>query len=304
MMGVSLVRALALLLSLSTSILGQENDDGYIGYELKQRGDPDAAHYETAQTRTGNHELNPIPDVYLNANVSVDEILIQVDNLTAKINLDAQVLKLLHFTAGVDASVDRVRLLIQNVSAKVELEARLENVVEMVNDVLTSIDLNPIIATLGNTIGNVVNKTVGTITQPVGADGKPTSKRDLGDLDYNIANNILYSVNDYSGKTHTNRVLAQNGTLFDVFLDNDGDERSRQQVGYYSRDMNFNGHNKTISVDGKVKEYEMEYLYHPFPGLEAVTLIYMDPAGKIVRTRIIAEATGGGSSTISNDADQ
>lgn len=62
----------------------------------------------------------------------VGEINIEVQNLTAKINLDAQVLQLLSFNAGVDLSIDRVRLLIQNVTAKVVLEARLANLVLMI----------------------------------------------------------------------------------------------------------------------------------------------------------------------------
>ena len=66
------------------------------------------------------------------ASVSVGEIHIEVQNLTAKINLDAQVLQLLSFNAGVDLSIQRVNLLIQNVTAKVLLEARLANLVLMI----------------------------------------------------------------------------------------------------------------------------------------------------------------------------
>lgn len=112
---------------------GSRADDGYIGYRLDQRGDPESAVYETAETDTDGDEtiLPTDPDVYLNASVSVGEIDIEVDNITAKVNLQADVLNLLHFSAGVDASIDRVKLTIQNVSAKVLLEARLENVVTM-----------------------------------------------------------------------------------------------------------------------------------------------------------------------------
>lgn len=53
-------------------------------------------------------------------------------NLTAKINLDAQILQLLSFNAGVDLSIARVNLLIQNVTARVLLEARLANLVLMI----------------------------------------------------------------------------------------------------------------------------------------------------------------------------
>ncbi|KXH35187.1 hypothetical protein CNYM01_10087 [Colletotrichum nymphaeae SA-01] len=294
-------RALALL-ALSTLTLAQDEPkgDGYAGYELNRRGDNESAVYETANTKTGIDTLNPIPDVYLNASVSVGEISIEVQNITAKVNLDAKVLNLLHFQAGVDASIDRVKLGIYNVSAKVELEARLENVVKMVDDVLTSIDLNPIIATLGDTVSDIVNKTVDVVTDPVesSAAASAVAKRDLT---FRLEHNILYSVNDFSGRTHTNRVLAQNGSLFDVYLDNSGNESGRKVVGFYSRDMTFSGHNKTISIDGQVKEFELQYVYAPYPGLEAFSNIYLDTTGKVVRTKIVAEAEGGGTATISND---
>lgn len=111
---------------------GSRQEEGYIGYHLDQRGDPESAVYETANTNTDIDTVLPVdPDVYLNASVSVGEIDIEVDNITAVINLQADVLQLLSFSAGVTASIDRVKLTIQNVSAKVLLEARLENVVTM-----------------------------------------------------------------------------------------------------------------------------------------------------------------------------
>ncbi|KAI0181216.1 hypothetical protein GGR52DRAFT_23330 [Hypoxylon sp. FL1284] len=285
-------------LLLSPAVLAQ--GDGYIGYDLHKRGDPESVDYETADTP--GVPLPQEPDVYLNASVSVGEIDIEVDNLTAKVNLDAKVLNLLHFTAGVDASIDRVSLRIQNVSAKVELEARLENVVQMIDDVLSAIDLNPIVATLGNDVGSIV----GNVTDGLGGGGQSgggqassstTAKRDL---EINLAYNILYSVNDYSGKTHTNRILAQNGSIYDSFLDNDGVEHGRQVVGYYSRDMSFTGHNRTITTDGST-EFELQYEYKPYPGLDVVANIYVTPAGQVVKTKIIAEAEGGGTSHLAED---
>lgn len=65
--------------------------------------------------------------------------------------------------------------------------------------------------------------------------------------------------------------------------------------------MTFTGHNRTISVAGEVKEFELQYLYTPLPGIESVCWIYVSPAGKVTRTMVIAEAFGGGSSTLSDD---
>ena len=317
--------ALALLLSYITPTLAaDDSDNGYIGYRLEQRGDPESAVYETANTDAGV-PLDPIPDVYLNASVSVGHIGIEVDNITAKVNVDAKVLNLLHFNAGVDASIDRVKLTIENVSAKVELEARLGNVVAMVDDVLSSIDLNPIIATLGREVGDIVGDIGDTLGGGGGSSSSSASGTSTGtatsssaaasssgtaaanakrELDYLLAHNILYSINDYQGMAHTNRILGQNGTIYDEFLDNAGNEHGRRVVGWYANDMAFNGHNRTIEVDGNAAEFELQYEYRPFPGIEVTSWIYVDAGtGKVARTQVIAEAHGGGTSTISNDSE-
>ncbi|KAK4041117.1 hypothetical protein C8A01DRAFT_34850 [Parachaetomium inaequale] len=312
----------ALALVSITSVSAADGDDGYIGYRLEHRGDPESAIYETDSTSSGV-VLPKEPDVYLNASVSVGHIGIEVDNITAKVNLDAQVLKLLRLNAGVDASIDRVKLTIENVSAKVELEARLENVVAMVDDVLSSIDLNPIIATLGQEVTQIVNNTLGDVGDIVGGGGgtssstssttQPTSTPNPGsaatkrsvEAYHPLEHNILYSVNDYTGHTHTNRVLAQNGDIYDEYLDNDGSEtRERRVVGNYLSDMRFNGHNRTVEDgDGGVKEFELQYVYTPFPGIEVTSWVYVGLDGGVVRTQVFAEAFGGGTSTISNDSD-
>ncbi|KAI1749711.1 hypothetical protein F4782DRAFT_549490 [Xylaria castorea] len=282
------------------SVAIAQSNNGYFGYELHKRGDPESTNYETASTP--GVDLPVEPDVFLNASVSVGEIYVEVDNITAKINVDAKVLNLLKFNAGVVASIDRVALRIQNVSAKVLLEARLGNVVQMIDDVLNVIDLNPVVATLGNGLGNVVgNLTGATSTTTSTASSATNTKRDI--LNYNIQHNVLYSINDYSGQTHTNRVLAQNGTLYDVFLDNSGDEHGRQTVGYYSRDMTFTGHNRSTTIDEQTV-FELGYKYTPFPGLEVVSNIYTTPGGQVVKAQVVAEAEGGGTSTVSDDEDQ
>ncbi|KAH7039832.1 uncharacterized protein B0I36DRAFT_357218 [Microdochium trichocladiopsis] len=289
--------AYACLALLAAPLAAAQN--GYIGYQLNKRGDNESVNYETANTP--GVELPETPDVYLNANVSVGEISIEVENITAKINLDAKVLSLLHFTAGVDVSIDSVSLLIQNVSAKVELEARLGNVVQMVSDVLDTIDLNPIVATLGNTLGNVVGNVTDVLNPDQGDAAGTVSKREVP-ADYNLKNNILYSVNDYSGATHKNRILDQDGNIFDMTLDNNGNERSREIVGSYLTDMVATGHSRTITIDG-VTEFEVGYLYAPYPGLRVHALIFTTLSGEVVKTKCVAEAEAGGTSTISEDND-
>ncbi|KAK4234932.1 hypothetical protein C8A03DRAFT_37243 [Achaetomium macrosporum] len=274
-------------------------DDGYIGYRLEHRGDPESSIYETESTSSGV-DLPTEPDVYLNASVSVGHIGIEVDNITAKINVDAQVLNLLRFNAGVDASIDRVKLTIENVSAKVELEARLENVVAMVDDVLSSIDLKPAIATLGQ----VVYNTLGDVGDIIGGGSSSSSSSSTGPSPSSTSTSSTKRINDYTGATHTNRILAQNCDIYDEYLDNHGTETSaRRVVGSYAIDMTV-----TIEADdgsGVTTEFELQYVYAPFPGIEVTSWVYVSALdGRVTRTRVISETFGGGTSTVSNDEDE
>ncbi|RPA82471.1 hypothetical protein BJ508DRAFT_238080 [Ascobolus immersus RN42] len=287
--------------------LAQDTSEGYTGYNLTITGDEESVIYETASTPALADPEYPPPDVFLNASVHVGEISILVQNLTAKINLDAQVLNLLEFNAGVDAHVDSVRLLIQNVTAKVLLEARLANLVAMVSSVLDSLDLNPLVGTIGKAVGEITDG-VGDILNPSSSsssseilaesEGRPTLeargfKQDL---------NILYSVNDYSGNAHTNRVLLQNGEIYDQFLRNDGLVYDEKRVGHYEVDMRFNGFNETVVRNGREVTME-EWVYAPFVGLEVLAAVYTEGVGNVVETRILAETSGGGSSTIAAEDD-
>ena len=287
--------SLALLVLVIATVNAQSDGSGYIGYSLTERGDPASAVYATEDTPANVSTTNPPPDVYLNASVSVGEIDITVQNLTAQVNLAASVLNLLKFNAGVNVAIDRVSLLIENVTAKVVLEARLANLVLMIDDVLNSIDLNPVIATLGQDVGSIVNSTVGSLTGT--SSNSTASSSALKTRSFEIANNILYSVNDYSGNTHTNRILAQNGQVIDQYLDNDGNPHGDKVVGTYSSLMTFNGYEQSVTRDGQTDQ-ETEYVYAPFPGLSIVSAIYKNAAGTVVGTQVLAESSAGGSSTV------
>lgn len=303
-------------------VLGQVADsDGYTGYKLDIRddGDPLAVLYETENTTPNVSALIPEPDVLLNASVHVGEIYIGVDNLTAKINLDAQVLSLLTFNAGVDLSIDKVSLLIQNVTAKVYLEARLANLVSMVSDVLDSVDLNPVIAELGNGLGSIINDTAGLIDDVTdglgsgsGSDSNSTAPSSSGSaatkraedlMQFDLRNNILYSTNDFSGNTHTRRVLAQNGDIVEQKLNNYGSISNERVVGNYQRNMRFSGFNESVVFKGE-EVREEEYVYEPFKGLFSVVGVFKDKTtGEVVGTQLLAEARGGGSATIGTEQD-
>jgi len=191
------------------------------------------------------------------------------------------------------------------VQAKVILEARLENLVLMINDVLHSIDLNPIIATLGNDLNQLVNSTIGALagnTGPAGAAEKVPAKssdstNSIHARSLKVEQNILYSVNDYSGNTHMNRVLTNNGDIVDEFLDNHGTVYDRKISGNYKTDMTFTGHDKAVMHDGQVAR-ELEYKFAPFPGLEVVSAIYVNDQTAVIGAQVLSEASGGGNSSI------
>jgi len=303
----SILSTLALL-SFPLFALAQSANDGYTGYKLdvRQEQDPGSVLYETENTRTSNvSTLSETPDVLLNASVHVGEIFIGVDNLTAKINLDAQVLSLLQFNAGVDLSIEKVALTIQNVTAKVYLEARLGNLVTMISDVLDSIDLNPVIAELGAGLGSIVGDAAdlvgdvaGGLTGNNGTTGN--TKRDVDPHQWDLLNNILYSINNFEGNANKRRVLAQDGDIVEQDINNNGVISAMRVVGNYATDMHFNGFNESVTFKGQ-EVWEEEYTYQPFPGLYSISGVFKSKStGTVVGTQLLAEARGGGNANIGN----
>jgi hypothetical protein len=84
------------------------------------------------------------PDVVLEVpQLRVEEISLEVEDLEARVALDANVLELLRLHVGVDARLGKVGLTIKGVEAQVLLRARLDNVARIIDRVLTTIDENP-----------------------------------------------------------------------------------------------------------------------------------------------------------------
>jgi hypothetical protein len=84
-----------------------------------------------------------------------------VEDLTARVSLQANVLDLLKLHVGVDAALGGVQLTIKGVEAKVLLKARLDNVARIIDRVLDTIDNNPqIIGQLTEPIGQAVAEVV------------------------------------------------------------------------------------------------------------------------------------------------
>ena len=118
------------------------------------------------------------PDVLLDVSeLRVDEISLEVDDLTAHVSLEANVLDLLKLHVGVDATLGGVKLTIKGVEAKVLLKVRLDNVARIIDRVFDSIDNNPeIIRVLPAQAGQAaaaLDADTGEVVDVVAADEGP-----------------------------------------------------------------------------------------------------------------------------------
>ncbi|KAL0256128.1 hypothetical protein SLS55_008520 [Diplodia seriata] len=111
-----------------------------------------------------------VPDVYLNVpQLSVGRIELDVDRLRADINLNANVAQLVQINAGVAVSVEKVNITIADVEAELELVVRLGHLVDIVNRVFSSLDLNPLLITAINNVTSIVDTVVGAVDGLLGS---------------------------------------------------------------------------------------------------------------------------------------
>ena len=84
------------------------------------------------------------PDVLLDVpQLRVEEIILDVEDLSAHVSVQADVLNLLRLSVGVDVQLGGVHLEIKGVEAQALLKVRLDKVAEIINRVLATIDRNP-----------------------------------------------------------------------------------------------------------------------------------------------------------------
>ncbi|MDB5694577.1 MAG: hypothetical protein JWN21_120 [Sphingomonas bacterium] len=164
---------------------------------------------------------NTQPDVLLDIpNLSVDEITLEVDNLQARIALDAQLANLLKLSAGAEASIDKVKLTIKGVQAQATLVVRLENVRAIIERTLQTIDNNPeIVRGLLSTVNNTVGTVGGVANRALPVVGG-VANRAVGTVG-NVANRALPTVggvvNNTVGTVGGIATSAlQNGQLLDL----------------------------------------------------------------------------------------
>ena len=117
-----------------------------------------AASSSVTTTPLSGGDNSTAPDVLLNVpQLSVGRIELDVDNLQADINLNANVASLVKINAGVAVSITKVNITISDVDAQLELIVRLGHLVDIVQRVFQSLDLNPLLITLLNDVTQVVS---------------------------------------------------------------------------------------------------------------------------------------------------
>ncbi|WP_399895163.1 hypothetical protein ACGH7X_38760 [Streptomyces sp. BBFR51] len=124
------------------------------------------------------------PDVFLDVpQLKVDELNLDVENLRARVSLQAEVLDLLKLNVGADVALGEVHLGISGVEAQAQLKVRLDNVALIINRVLTTLDRNPqILEDLARGVGSAVHdvgRGAGTAVQEVG-EGAGSAVEDVG----------------------------------------------------------------------------------------------------------------------------
>jgi hypothetical protein len=154
------------------------------------------------------------PDVLLDIpNLSVDEITLEVENLKAKVSLDARLANLLQLQAGADVSIDKVKLTIKGVKADVLLKVRLDNVAKIIDRTLTTIDQNPeillkVLESVDKTVGTV-GEVANTALQPGGVISQTVnSLNQTVQRTLDTTGNILEKTLDSTGKVLNSRTVG------------------------------------------------------------------------------------------------
>lgn len=92
----------------------------------------------------GAQAREEIPDVTLDVpSLNIEEARLQVENLNAKISLQAELSDMVRINIGVTASLEKVELDLKGLEAQAMLKANLENVRDIMSRALESLDNNP-----------------------------------------------------------------------------------------------------------------------------------------------------------------
>lgn len=207
------------------------------------------------------------PDVYLNVpELHVGRIELTVEQLQADINLNAKIAGLVQVNAGVQVAVEKINITIADVDVNLELIVRLGHLVEIVERVFDTLDLNPLLIGLINNVTGLVGDVIGAVDGLLGS-------------------------------------ITQGGTTLNFLIDNLGNIVQdvvggatgglSQIVGNYKQNMTQVGEEKQIGQGLIQKTFSYE-------ALGSLVDIVFNTAGQVVQATVQKKSgggSGGGSST-------
>ena len=207
------------------------------------------------------------PDVLLRVpELHVGKIELDVDNLRADLNLNAEIANLVTLNVGVQVAVEKVNITIADVDAQLDLVIRLGNIAKMVNRTLASLDLNPLLINLLNEVGDVVDSVVGAV------DG------------------LLGSI--IRGDIKLNFLIDNLGNIVQEVVGAAGDVVS-SIVGNFEKNMTYTGITKQLGNGLTQKTYR-------YDALGSLVNIIFNTLGQVVQAVVVGkDNTGGGGSSTS-----
>ncbi|KAK3209187.1 hypothetical protein GRF29_69g1008171 [Pseudopithomyces chartarum] len=206
-------------------------------------------------------------DVYLNVpELHVGRIELDVEKLQADLNLNAKVAGLVTVNAGVQVSVEKINITIADVDVQLELVVRLGHLVDIVERVFDSLDLNPLLIGLINNVTNLVGDVIGAV------DG------------------LLGSITQ-GGKT-LNFLVDNLGNIVQEVAGGAGGALS-QIIGNYQQNMTQVGDIKQIG-NGLIQK---TFSYEP---LSSLVDIVFNAAGQVVQATVQKKNGGGGGGSSSS----
>ncbi|HEX6369021.1 MAG TPA: hypothetical protein VF006_08810 [Longimicrobium sp.] len=230
--------------------------------------------------RPEHREYDVIVDV---PNLCVQRIRLNVQNLDARLALNASVANLVHVRAGADVHIGEVDLGIDGVRAQALLLVDLDNIVYVVDRALTFIDDNPQIVTqltgtLQNTlgtVGGVANNALrpgGVADQAVGVVGQTLNN-------VTAPGGVLSQTVNTLGQT-VQRTLDASGNIVEQTLNTAGGVVSSRTVG---RLLDLPVVRESTNSAGQAVRQVRDQS-------GAVIEYVVDNAGRIVRSRVVQAA--------------
>ncbi|KAI0480729.1 hypothetical protein GGR56DRAFT_627312 [Xylariaceae sp. FL0804] len=255
-----------LLLVLAAAQAASSTAAGSTGATVPLSSSAAATSTGTATASSASSSSTSPPDVYLNVpELHVGKIELDVDDLSAELNLAAQIASLVEINAGVQVGITKVNITIEDVDAELELVVRLGNLVDIVNRTLESLNLNPLLINVLNTATDVVDSVVGAV------DG------------------LLGSI--VNGDSTVNFLIDNLGNLVQEVTSDAGSLVSTI-VGNYDQNFTYTGAQQIL--DGNL--VQKTYSYSP---LNALVNIVFNAAGQVVQATV---AKSGSSSSSSSTA--